>query len=84
MQIMQLKTENLVKSFKGRKVVAGAADSRAGEVVGFGGRTPARQLYFMVYHAPEEGNKAGDEDITNLLCIEGEKGISYLPQAVCF
>ena len=84
---MQLSTTNLVKSFRGRKVVAGVnlAVNR-GEIVGLLGPNGAGKttIFYMVVGliGPEDGRiSLGDEDITQLpMYKRARKGISYLPQ----
>ena len=84
---MQLSTSDLVKSFKGRKVVAGVGLTVGqGEVVGLLGPNGAGKttIFYMVVGliGPEEGKVClGNEDITNLpMHKRARKGISYLPQ----
>ena len=84
---MQLSTSDLVKSFKGRKVVAGVGLTVGkGEVVGLLGPNGAGKttIFYMVVGliGPEEGKVCvGNEDITNLpMYKRARKGISYLPQ----
>src|SRR3972149_5617956 len=84
---MQLSTANLVKSFRGRKVVAGVnlAVNR-GEIVGLLGPNGAGKttIFYMVVGliGPEDGRiSLGEEDITQLpMYKRARKGISYLPQ----
>src|SRR3990172_1377620 len=84
---MQLSTTNLVKSFRGRKVVAGVnlAVNR-GEIVGLLGPNGAGKttIFYMVVGliGPEDGRiSLGEEDITQLpMYKRARKGISYLPQ----
>ncbi|MBI5327314.1 MAG: LPS export ABC transporter ATP-binding protein [Deltaproteobacteria bacterium] len=87
MQIIKLKTEGIVKSFKGRGVVGGVSlEVGRGEVVGLLGPNGAGKttIFYMVVGLiwPEEGKIClGDEDITNLpMYKRARKGISYLPQ----
>src|SRR3990170_6183953 len=84
---MQLSTTNLVKSFRGRKVIAGVNLAvNQGEVVGLLGPNGAGKttIFYMVVGliGPEEGSiSLGDEDITELpMYKRARKGISYLPQ----
>lgn len=87
MQIIKLSTNNLVKSFKGRRVVDGVGlEVKPGEVVGLLGPNGAGKttIFYMVVGliGPESGEVfLGDEDITHLpMYKRARKGISYLPQ----
>lgn len=83
----RLRTQGLVKSFKGRRVVDGVGlEVRQGEVVGLLGPNGAGKttIFYMVVGlvSPESGEVfLGDEDITHLpMYKRARKGISYLPQ----
>ncbi|HBR16706.1 MAG: LPS export ABC transporter ATP-binding protein [Deltaproteobacteria bacterium RIFCSPLOWO2_12_FULL_43_16] len=85
--MMQLSTDNLVKSFKRRRVVDKVSLAvNQGEVVGLLGPNGAGKttIFYMVVGliGPEEGSiSLGDEDITELpMYKRARKGISYLPQ----
>jgi len=87
MQVIKLSTRNLIKSFKGRKVVDGVGmEVRPGEVVGLLGPNGAGKttIFYMVVGliGPESGEVfLGEEDITHLpMYKRARKGISYLPQ----
>lgn len=87
MQIIKLSTNNLVKSFKGRRVVDGVGlEVKPGEVVGLLGPNGAGKttIFYMVVGliGPESGEVfLGEEDITHLpMYKRARKGISYLPQ----
>jgi lipopolysaccharide export system ATP-binding protein len=82
-----LKTENLVKTYRGRKVVNEVSlGIRQGEVVGLLGPNGAGKtttFYIIVgLAAPEKGRVYLDErDITYLpMFLRARSGISYLPQ----
>lgn len=83
----RLVATNLVKSFKGRKVVKGVAvEVRAGEVVGLLGPNGAGKttIFDMMVGLcpPDEGDIAlNDEVVTDLpMYKRARKGIGYLPQ----
>src|SRR3989338_1424106 len=87
MQIIKLSTNNLIKSFKGRRVVDGVdLEVKPGEVVGLLGPNGAGKttIFYMVVGliGPESGEVfLGEEDITHLpMYKRARKGISYLPQ----
>lgn len=87
MQVIKLSTNNLIKSFKGRRVVDGVGmEVRPGEVVGLLGPNGAGKttIFYMVVGliGPESGEVfLGEEDITHLpMYKRARKGISYLPQ----
>src|SRR3972149_997924 len=87
MQIIKLSTNNLIKSFKGRRVVDGVGlEIKPGEVVGLLGPNGAGKttIFYMVVGliGPESGEVfLGDEDITHLpMYKRARKGISYLAQ----
>lgn len=87
MQVIQLSTNNLVKSFKNRKVVDGVSLTIGqGEVVGLLGPNGAGKttIFYMVLGlvSPEYGKIClGDRDITQLpMYKRAQIGISYLPQ----
>jgi len=82
-----LRTENLVKTYRGRKVVNEVSlGIRQGEVVGLLGPNGAGKtttFYIIVgLTAPEKGRVYLDErDITHLpMFLRARNGISYLPQ----
>ena len=82
MQVIKLSTRNLIKSFKGRKVVDGVAmEVRPGEVVGLLGPNGAGKttIFYMVVGliGPESGEVfLGEEDITHLpMYKRARKGI---------
>lgn len=87
MQVIKLSTRNLIKSFKGKRVVDGVGmEVRPGEVVGLLGPNGAGKttIFYMVVGliGPESGEVfLGEEDITHLpMYKRARKGISYLPQ----
>lgn len=82
-----LRTENLVKSFKGRTVVAGVSiNLEAGEVVGLLGPNGAGKTttFYMVLGLlkPDRGQIVlNGEDVTDLPVYKrARKGIGFLPQ----
>ncbi|HVT03682.1 MAG TPA: LPS export ABC transporter ATP-binding protein [Thermoanaerobaculia bacterium] len=84
---LRLSTRNLVKVFKGRKVVRDVSiDIAQGEIVGLLGPNGAGKTttFYMVVGLtrPDAGSVLlGDEEITELpMYIRAQKGISYLPQ----
>ncbi|MEL6359122.1 MAG: ATP-binding cassette domain-containing protein, partial [Bacteroidota bacterium] len=84
---MQLRAENLVKTYRGRSVVRGVSVAVAqGEIVGLLGPNGAGKTttFYMIAGLvkPNEGEVYLDEErITSLpLYKRAQKGISYLPQ----
>jgi lipopolysaccharide export system ATP-binding protein len=84
---VHIKVENLVKSYKGRKVVDGVSfDLFTGEVVGLLGPNGAGKTtsFYMIVGLikPQSGRVLlGEEDITRLPMYQrARKGIGYLPQ----
>jgi lipopolysaccharide export system ATP-binding protein len=85
--VIELRAENLQKSYKGRKVVNGVSLSvRQGEVVGLLGPNGAGKTttFYMLIGLirPEEGRVyLGEEDITEYpMYMRARKGLGYLPQ----
>lgn len=84
---LRLSARNLVKVFKGRKVVRDVSiDIAQGEIVGLLGPNGAGKTttFYMVVGLtrPDAGSVLlGDEEITQMpMYIRAQKGISYLPQ----
>ena len=84
---MHIKVENLVKTYKGRRVVDGVSfDLFTGEVVGLLGPNGAGKTtsFYMIVGLikPQSGKVLlGEEDITRLPMYQrARKGIGYLPQ----
>jgi len=84
---LRLSTRNLVKGFKGRKVVRDVSiDIAQGEIVGLLGPNGAGKtttFYMVVGLTRPDGGSVllGDEEITELpMYLRAQKGISYLPQ----
>ncbi len=82
-----LKTQNLVKSFRSRKVVNRVSiEVKRGEIVGLLGPNGAGKttIFYMVVGLtrPDEGQVIlNDEDITHFpMHKRAKKGVSYLPQ----
>jgi lipopolysaccharide export system ATP-binding protein len=82
-----LRTQNLVKSFRSRKVVNRVSiDVKQGEIVGLLGPNGAGKTttFYMVVGltSPDEGQVLlNDEDVTNFpMHKRAKKGVSYLPQ----
>jgi len=84
---MKIKTERIVKSYKGRKVVDGISISvNEGEIVGLLGPNGAGKtttFYMLVGLVRPDAGKVlmNDEDITKMpMHKRAQMGISYLPQ----
>lgn len=84
---MRFAAQNLVKSFKGRRVVDGVGlEVEPGEVVGLLGPNGAGKttiFYIMVgLIGPDSGRVIlGEEDVTQLpMYLRARRGIAYLPQ----
>jgi lipopolysaccharide export system ATP-binding protein len=84
---VSLRAENMVRSFKNRKVVKSVSFSvTQGEVIGLLGPNGAGKTtsFYMIVGLlfPDSGHVyLGDEDITSLpMHIRARRGISYLPQ----
>lgn len=87
MTMIQLRAEDLEKSYKGRKVVNGVSLSvQQGEVVGLLGPNGAGKtttFYMLVGLIRPEGGRVylGDDDITEYpMYVRARKGLGYLPQ----
>ncbi len=83
----ELKTENLVKFYRGRKVVNGVSlDLKRGEIVGLLGQNGAGKTttFYMIMGLvrPESGRiLLGDTDVTDLpMYRRARRGIGYLSQ----
>jgi lipopolysaccharide export system ATP-binding protein len=86
-QRIRLEARNLMKVYKGRKVVRGVSiDIRQGEIVGLLGPNGAGKtttFYMVVGLTQPDGGSVyfGHEEITTLpMYLRARKGISYLPQ----
>ena len=86
---MKLRAENIAKSYKGRKVVAGVSiEVNQGEIVGLLGPNGAGKTtsFYMIVGLvrPNTGKVYLDEeDITHMAMYKrAQKGIGYLPQEV--
>ncbi len=84
---LRLSAEDLVKVYKGRKVVRGVSiDIRQGEIVGLLGPNGAGKTttFYMIVGLvrPDSGEvRLGNDDITGLpMYLRAQRGISYLPQ----
>jgi lipopolysaccharide export system ATP-binding protein len=84
---LRLSAEDLVKVYKGRKVVRGVSiDIRQGEIVGLLGPNGAGKTttFYMIVGLvrPDSGEvRLGNDDITALpMYLRAQRGISYLPQ----
>jgi lipopolysaccharide export system ATP-binding protein len=84
---LRLSAEDLVKVYKGRKVVRGVSiDIRQGEIVGLLGPNGAGKTttFYMIVGLvrPDSGEvRLGSDDITGLpMYLRAQRGISYLPQ----
>lgn len=84
---LRLATRNLVKVYRGRKVVRDVSiDIQQGEIVGLLGPNGAGKtttFYMVVGLTRPDGGSVllGDEEITSLpMYLRAQKGISYLPQ----
>jgi lipopolysaccharide export system ATP-binding protein len=85
--VASLKTQNLIKSFRSRKVVNRVSiEVKQGEIVGLLGPNGAGKTttFYMVVGltCPDEGKVLlNDDDVTNFpMHKRAKKGVSYLPQ----
>ena len=84
---IELRAENLIKIYRGRKVVRGVSVSiRQGEIVGVLGPNGAGKtttFYMIVGLTRPDGGRVllGEDDITTLpMYLRAQRGLSYLPQ----